>query len=82
MKLLLASFTFHYVSIKSWRDRMRCRPLTNLHSTMYLLNLEGDSLKFSWTVFTFHYVSIKSQNSCHSMILIISFTFHYVSIKS
>ena len=56
---------------------------TNLHSTMYLLNLFLSYYSsLSNNSFTFHYVSIKSQS-----VIIVSpglslFTFHYVSIKS
>ena len=54
-------FTFHYVSIKSTLKLKTGRPiLTDLHSTMYLLNPEqGDKITYELK-FTFHYVSIKS----------------------
>ena len=57
----LRKFTFHYVSIKSTGVLLiRELPDTDLHSTMYLLNL-GSNIKGAFAyVFTFHYVSIKS----------------------
>ena len=56
------TFTFHYVSIKSHRSWQEWAQHSDLHSTMYLLNLFSRLFK-SITVdkFTFHYVSIKSK---------------------
>ena len=55
----------------------------NLHSTMYLLNLDGIALTNATTIlFTFHYVSIKSASNLSAMPSVYAFTFHYVSIKS
>ena len=53
-------FTFHYVSIKSMCNYMLSKSMTNLHSTMYLLNLVKAMTVFLNGSFTFHYVSIKS----------------------
>ena len=36
---MLIKFTFHYVSIKSQLSELLMVLITNLHSTMYLLNL-------------------------------------------
>ena len=78
-----ASFTFHYVSIKSVPAVPIWSVFVNLHSTMYLLNLDGIALTNATTIlFTFHYVSIKSKISHLSKITFTKFTFHYVSIKS
>ena len=54
-------FTFHYVSIKSRYLVDSKAGNTNLHSTMYLLNLDDltNCPQNLWS-FTFHYVSIKS----------------------
>ena len=55
----------------------------NLHSTMYLLNLNAcTSTIMGGVTFTFHYVSIKSMYSDPSQAILGLFTFHYVSIKS
>ena len=54
-------FTFHYVSIKSWKNFSGNFPGLNLHSTMFLLNPEEEvATKPVRIIFTFHYVSIKS----------------------
>ena len=54
----------------------------NLHSTMYLLNLDMQDDSVTTNKFTFHYVSIKSKESADSIEAYAQFTFHYVSIKS
>ena len=54
-------FTFHYVSIKSLSVYIVYMHIANLHSTMYLLNLNNANYDAFWAnPFTFHYVSIKS----------------------
>ena len=55
------SFTFHYVSIKSVFGSGKTLDMTNLHSTMYLLNLGVSQRTRRFLRFTFHYVSIKSE---------------------
>ena len=42
-------------------------PLTNLHSTMYLLNPAAQAKEKEIAKFTFHYVSIKSLNRMNDM---------------
>ena len=57
-------FTFHYVSIKSKKTGEVNHYYSNLHSTMYLLNLGTVLTTVLDTIaFTFHYVSIKSKIS-------------------
>ena len=76
-------FTFHYVSIKSFQLLYPIRNHSDLHSTMYLLNLFSKLFKtITVDKFTFHYVSIKSRWTLSAKYTLKSFTFHYVSIKS
>ena len=79
----LATFTFHYVSIKSADAHALMIDNLDLHSTMYLLNLR------------FHVLAAKVRSYLHSTMYLLNldgialtnattilFTFHYVSIKS
>ena len=54
----------------------------HLHSTMYLLNRDGERCTYKRRSFTFHYVSIKSYHGGRKHFTKHEFTFHYVSIKS
>ena len=54
----------------------------NLHSTMYLLNLNVFKAQINEIIFTFHYVSIKFRPTQRGYQGQSQFTFHYVSIKS
>ena len=42
-EILANQFTFHYVSIKSFRHLKYADRVANLHSTMYLLNPAYDA---------------------------------------
>ena len=56
-----ASFTFHYVSIKTKAAKKTYKEVMHLHSTMYLLKpVRGSTIAASF-LFTFHYVSIKTR---------------------
>ena len=81
--LLSSVFTFHYVSIKSQREKLKGFVLDDLHSTMYLLNqtflcsLHAIQLYLHSTMYLLNLgaeaVVPLEKNT---------FTFHYVSIKS
>ena len=79
---ILKKFTFHYVSIKSIKRKLRPLHQRDLHSTMYLLNRLYITDCPIPAEFTFHYVSIKSITDYSNCKKFLEFTFHYVSIKS
>ena len=56
------SFTFHYVSISTDGVYDSIAGSINLHSTMYLFQLNSIVLSFLGFKFTFHYVSISTKN--------------------
>ena len=75
-------FTFHYVSIKSAGTVFDLNNQTNLHSTMYLLNLldnTGSSAQHKYLHSTMYLLNRKM---CKNKQKEKQFTFHYVSIKS
>ena len=65
--MLILSFTFHYVSIKTQIEiRTPINVFHYLHSTMYLLKPKSLKLVVTFaSLFTFHYVSIKTQQYHH-----------------
>ena len=82
-RLFSSTFTFHYVSIKSNQTATPDYSLQHLHSTMYLLNLDGVQ-QLKWLLVNLHSTMyllnlpiIKINYIRHK-----KFTFHYVSIKS
>ena len=76
-------FTFHYVSISTSISGAELFCALDLHSTMYLFQLQGMLPAFlSPFVFTFHYVSISTLINESNVIFNSIFTFHYVSIST
>ena len=66
----LVSFTFHYVPIKSVLDTIAGNALLNLHSTMYLLNLNLLRLLLKWffnlhsTMYLLNPLSLRFKGRC------------------
>ena len=79
---MIASFTFHNVSINSPTTMVCLIEIADLHSIMYLLiHIRVDRRRTS-IQFTFHNVSINSRIKIFRRQYEIKFTFHNVSINS
>ena len=76
-------FTFHYVSIKSIWHVNSFHERYDLHSTMYLLNLEW-SKKVPQNTVHLHSTMylLNPRSTSYQFSILLQFTFHYVSIKS
>ena len=76
-------FTFHYVSIKSLSQNTAGDLLSDLHSTMYLLNPYVFNPQFMLYVHLHSTMYLLNPKAVEKEdVLLDKFTFHYVSIKS
>ena len=75
-------FTFHYVSIKSLSAQVQPTAESNLHSTMYLLNLLLLGLHLHIFAYLHSTMYLLNEQGKYYVIGLSKFTFHYVSIKS
>ena len=76
------TFTFHYVSIKTYLNYSLYNHHYYLHSTMYLLKLvcrAGQTNTWKDLHSTMYLLKQDNISDCY---LVSSFTFHYVSIKT
>ena len=80
--IICTQFTFHYVSIKSFTQFDTVQSTSNLHSTMYLLNLRRDSPPSILIKYLHSTMYLLNLSILMYMCILITFTFHYVSIKS